>query len=81
MEATFHLRVHAVAHSSRPKAFFRLQADALMVDALKLTGPQVLYGRRNTLLDSVSRPLAEVVEILPPVLEPPEGYVPEADPA
>jgi hypothetical protein len=55
------LRVHSVAHSSRPKAFFRLSADALMARAL-----HVKIGRRNTLLDSVQRPLAEVVEILPP---------------
>jgi hypothetical protein len=60
------LGVHSVTHSSRPKAFFRLQADSLMIGALNLSQPQVLYGRRNTLLDSVHRPLAEVVEILPP---------------
>ena len=69
------LRVHSVPHSSRPKAFFRLEADALMIQALKLAGPQVLYGRRNTLLDPVQRPLAEVVEILPPVSQPPDGYL------
>jgi len=61
------LRVHAVAHSSRPKAFFRLCSDALMMQALNLREPAVLYGRRNTLLDPVKRPLAEVVEILPPL--------------
>jgi hypothetical protein len=60
------LGLHAVQHSSRPKAYFRLQADAFMVRALRLAQPAILYGRRNTLLDSVQRPLAEVVEILPP---------------
>lgn len=60
------LGVHAVTHSSRPKAFFRLESDALMARALALAQPAVLYGRRNTLLDAVKRPLAEVVEILPP---------------
>ena len=33
---------------------------------LGLTGAQVLYGRRNTLFDADDRPLAEIVEILPP---------------
>jgi hypothetical protein len=61
------LGLHAVNHSSRPKAFFRLQADALMVGALGLEKSTMLYGRRNTLFDTVKRPLAEVVEILPPV--------------
>ena len=60
------LRQHSVSHSSKPKAYLRLQADALMMSALNFSGPQVLYGRRNTLSDSVGRPLAEVVEILPP---------------
>lgn len=69
------LRVHSVPHSSRPKAFFRLQADALMCESLELSEPQTLYGRRNSLLDSVKRPLAEVVEILPPVRAPSEGYL------
>jgi hypothetical protein len=61
------LGLHAVQHFSRPKAYFRLQADAFMTRALRLSHPEILYGRRNTLLDSVQRPLAEVVEILPPV--------------
>lgn len=69
------LRVHSVPHSSRPKAFFRLEADALMREALRLPGSRLLYGRRNTLLDSVNRPLAEVVEILPPLERPPDGYL------
>jgi hypothetical protein len=68
------LRVDSVPHSSRPKAFFRLVADELMIDALQLAQPEVLYGRRNTLLDAAQRPIAEVVEILPPAREPAAGY-------
>lgn len=68
------LGVHAITHSSRPQAFFRLMADALMIEALQLPGPRVLYGRRNTLLNASFRPLAEVVEILPPLPQPPAGY-------
>jgi hypothetical protein len=64
------LRAHSIPHASQPKGYFRLPADALMMEALTLTKGYLLYGRRNTLLDSVHRPLAEVVEILPPVREP-----------
>ena len=35
-------------------------------EALRLSGANVLYGRRNTLYDPEGRPLAEIVEILPP---------------
>src|SRR5438034_5845823 len=56
-------------HSSRPKAFLRLASDHFINDALQLIGANVLYGRRNTLFDPQDRPLAEIVEILPPVAE------------
>jgi hypothetical protein len=71
------LRVHSVPHSSRPKAFFQLQADPLMISALELAGPRVLYGRRNTLLDADHGSVAEVVEILPPVREGVNGFGPD----
>ena len=58
-----------VKHSSCPKAFLRLASDHFINDALQLTGANVLYGRRNTLFDPQERPLAEIVEILPPVAE------------
>ncbi len=59
----------AIQHSSRPKAFLRLASDHFINQALRLTGANVLYGRRNTLFDPQDRPLAEIVEILPPVTE------------
>jgi hypothetical protein len=59
------LRAHGIPHTSHPKGYFRLVADALMKEALKLEREETVYGRRNTLLDAVQRPLAEVVEILP----------------
>ena len=59
-----------IAHTSRPKAFLRIQADAFIKGALQLSGDQRLYGRRNTLFDSQQRSLAEIVEILPPMEEP-----------
>ena len=58
-----------VKHSSRPKAFLRLASDHFINDALQLTGANLLYGRRNTLFDPQERPLAEIVEILPPIAE------------
>ena len=58
-----------VGHSSRPKAFLRLASDKFINQALQLSGAHVLYGRRNTLFDPQERPLAEIVEILPPAQE------------
>jgi hypothetical protein len=55
-----------VVHTSKPKAFLRIPADAFITGALQLSGKHVLYGRRNTLFDTQQRALAEIVEILPP---------------
>jgi len=59
-----------VAHSSRPKAFLRVESDEFMNGVLELTGANTLYGRRNTLFDPHQRALAEIVEILPPTEAP-----------
>ncbi len=56
-----------IPHTSRPSGFLRLASDKLINEVLGLTGANVLYGRRNTLFDPQQRPLAEIVEILPPV--------------
>jgi chorismate-pyruvate lyase len=55
-----------VAFSSRPQAYLRIASDDFINRALDLDGPQWLFGRRNRLLDAWERPLAEIVEILPP---------------
>jgi chorismate-pyruvate lyase len=55
-----------VEFSSQPRGFVRLIPDDFISRTLALSGPQVLYGRRNTLVDPWDRPLAEIVEILPP---------------
>ena len=60
------LHEQGIKHSSRPKAYLRLASDKVINEALSLTGAHVLYGRRNTLFDPENRPLAEIVEILPP---------------
>lgn len=61
------LRDCEVTHTSRPKAFLKIESDEFMAASLGMSGKHVLYGRRNTLADPQQRPLAEVVEILPPV--------------
>ena len=64
------LREYHVNHSSRPKAFLRVEADDFIKGALGLRGTQILYGRRITLFDDQHRSLAEIVEILPPAAAP-----------
>jgi chorismate-pyruvate lyase len=60
------LSLFNIPFASRPGAFLRLESDKFIDTALQLRGPQLLYGRRNSLVDSQGRPLAEIVEILPP---------------
>lgn len=60
------LGAFGIVFASRPRAFLRMAPDDFIRRALDLKGRQFLYGRRNTLLDAWERPLAEIVEILPP---------------
>jgi len=60
------LKTSNVPHHGSPKAYLRVETDALMNRAFGLTGPTLLYGRRNTIWDPEERPLSEIVEILPP---------------
>jgi chorismate-pyruvate lyase len=60
------LAKYKIEHTSRPKAFLKIQSDEFINLALGLTGKQLLYGRRNTLSNPDGHPLAEIVEILPP---------------
>lgn len=62
------LNAFGVIFRSQPRAFLRVEADAFIKDALRLEKTHFLYGRRNTLVDAWDRPLAEIVEILPPVV-------------
>lgn len=57
---------YTITHTSRPKAYLRVFSDDFINASLKLDKSQWLYGRRNTLWDPQQRPLAEIVEILPP---------------
>jgi hypothetical protein len=60
------LNVFGVVFASRPRAYLRMVSDKFIERALKLKECKILFGRRNTLLDEWDRPLAEIVEILPP---------------
>ncbi|HEY3856518.1 MAG TPA: hypothetical protein VGO67_19205 [Verrucomicrobiae bacterium] len=60
------LNVFGVVFTSRPRAYLRMDSDKFINGALHLKKREILFGRRNTLLDEWDRPLAEIVEILPP---------------
>jgi chorismate-pyruvate lyase len=60
------LESQAIKHFSRPDAFFEVEADAVIKEALGVTGAALLYGRRNILGNATGRKLAQVLEILPP---------------
>lgn len=57
---------NSVPHHSHPSAYFSVVGDALINRALGVTTPCTLYGRCNTLIAEGGKPIAEVVEILPP---------------
>ncbi len=60
------LNESGLVYASRPRAFLRIASDTFIQDILKFAGHHQLFGRRNTLYDQKNRPLAEIVEILPP---------------
>jgi chorismate-pyruvate lyase len=57
---------HHVIHASHPHAYFSLMGDMLMNQAFGLQRAPLLYGRCNTLIAENGKPIADVVEILPP---------------
>ena len=58
---------HGVKHTSRPKGYLQVTSDAFINRILGLEGAHTLYGRRNTISNLDQHPLADIVEILPPV--------------
>jgi hypothetical protein len=64
------LKQYLIDHECHPAAFLAVEPDDLMIRALQMKEPAVLYGRCNTLLSPHGRMLAEVVEILPPMGHP-----------
>lgn len=65
------LRGEAIAHFGWPQTFFAACSDARLGTVLQLPHSSRLYGRRNLLLDGARRILAEVIEVLAPVENPP----------
>jgi len=58
---------HGVKFSSHPKAFLKVESDLFINGIFGLKNSTVLYGRQNRLIDPGNHPLAEIVEILPPI--------------
>jgi chorismate-pyruvate lyase len=56
-----------VPHSTKAKAFLRLQADDVMNNAFGLQNSSTLFGRKAIISGPDGRPLSEIVEILPPL--------------
>jgi chorismate-pyruvate lyase len=61
------LHEQQIAHCSRPEAFISVAADETIGKAMGLNANPVLYGRRSALWNSSQIPLAQVLEILPPM--------------
>lgn len=59
------LAIHNLPHESRPLGYIQVEPDKTICDALEISEPHLLYGRRNTLWTPDNRSLADIVEILP----------------
>jgi chorismate-pyruvate lyase len=62
------LKDFAVPHRTEAEAFLRVESDDLINRAFGLRKATVLYGRKAVISDPQGRPLSEIVEILPPLL-------------
>lgn len=60
------LRDERFQHQSRPQGFFALDSTPDLESIFAISGPSVLYGRRNHLLTAAGDVFAEVLEILAP---------------
>jgi len=58
---------HRIEHLSRPRGYFAVEAEDGLRDVLQFDGDATLYGRRNVIANHADQPLADVVEILPPM--------------
>jgi chorismate-pyruvate lyase len=61
------LKENGLAFTSSPQAYLRIASDKIINKVLELSGAQLLFGRRNTIYNETGQPLAEIVEILPPL--------------
>lgn len=60
------LATECVAHQNHPASYLRVFSTPTIEAALGLTETTILYGRRNIIHKLAGKPLAEVLEILPP---------------
>lgn len=58
-----------IPYKSEPAGFFWLDSIPEIEKALDMESPSRLWGRRNTLSQPDGEPLAEILEILPPMEE------------
>lgn len=63
------LRSYRIDYLSNPRAFFQIESDDLMNAALALPHTQTLYGRSNEITNAEDQILANIVEILPPLID------------
>lgn len=62
------LKEHKVTYSNNPQSYFRVFSDFVIQKALLMSSASWLFGRHNLHLDANGETMAEIVEILPPVL-------------
>ena len=64
------LNASGILYTSRPTAYLRFHPDAFITCALQFSESMPVFGRQNTLRDSAGYILAEIIEILPPFIQP-----------
>ncbi len=57
---------YEIEHYSHPRAFFRIEPDEFIQEALCASSGTPLYGRRNALTTADGVVIADILEILPP---------------
>jgi chorismate-pyruvate lyase len=60
------LSAEQIPYTSRPVAFVQITPDPMIRGALGLGETQLVFGRRNVLIDPSQRVLADILEVLPP---------------
>jgi chorismate-pyruvate lyase len=73
------LAEHSLPYVSRPRAYFKVPADAFIADLLAEPEGTVLWGRCNALSLPDGEVFADIVEILPPSEKPAGGPVLSTD--
>jgi len=64
------LSEYRMSYLSQPRAYFRVSADAFIAGLLEEPAGTCLWGRCNALMAEDGEVFADIVEILPPAIEP-----------